>query len=169
MDDKEVEARYAHAQVDGYPYVFHDLPGALIRRLQQSVAFHLTREMEQRGAGLTPVQYSVMAGICTHPGIEQGALADLIQYDRATVGGVVNRLEVKGLVLRSLSPHDKRVRLLSVPAAGKRLLRKIAPGILMAQEKILQGLDEAEREQFTTLLGKLVYQRQGAAIGDAGG
>lgn len=167
MDDKELAQRYAHAQVDGFEYIYHDLPGALIRRLHQSVAFHLTRELEQRGADLTPVQYSVMAGICTHPGIEQGALADVIQYDRATVGGVVDRLEAKSLVRRSLSPHDRRVRLLTLSVAGKRLLRKLAPGILMAQENILHGLDEAERGQFTALLGKLVRQQQ-VAMGNAG-
>jgi len=148
--------RYAPSLVQGFDYIWHDLPGALIRRLQQSVAFQLTREFEQHGADLTPVQYSVMAGVCTHPGIEQGALSDLIQYDRATVGGVLDRLEAKGLVSRSLSPHDRRVRLLTVSPQGKRLLRKLAPGILLAQENILAPLDAAEREQFLTLLRKVV-------------
>lgn len=163
IDEKDLARRYEHALVEGFDYIYHDLPGNLIRRLQQSVAFNLVREFEQRGVDLTPVQYSVMAGICTHPGIEQGALADLIQYDRATVGGVVDRLEAKELVSRSLSPHDRRVRLLTISASGKRLLRKLAPGILMAQEKVLDGLDDAERAQFIALLGKLVRPQERVA------
>lgn len=150
-------ARYRDHAVDGYPFIYRDLPGALIRRLQQTVAFTLTRQFQARGSDLTPVQYTVLAAACTHPGIEQGELADLIGYDRATVGGVVDRLEAKGLVSRNLSAHDRRVRLLSVSRTGTALLKKLAPAILAAQDEILAALDAREREDFARLLAKLVH------------
>jgi len=154
-------ARYQQASVNGYPYVFRDLPGALIRRLQQSVAFQLTKQFEAQGSDLTPVQYSVLAAVCTHPSIEQGELADLIGHDRATVGGVLDRLEKKQYVRRNLASHDRRVRLLTVSASGVALLKTLSPAILEAQDAILAPLDPGECIQFVRLLAKLVPTQKG--------
>jgi len=153
---RELGARYAPFAVEGKPYAYRDLPGALIRRLQQSVAAALSRQFEAYGGDLTPMQYSVLAGVYTHPAIEQGALADLIGYDRATVGGVVDRLEDKGLVQRSLSTHDRRVRLLGLSAAGRAMVRKLQFAVLAAQDDVLAPLDDAERDTLQALLRKLV-------------
>jgi DNA-binding MarR family transcriptional regulator len=153
---RELAARYSDDAVEGSPHVYKDLPGALVRRLHQTVASTLIRQFEAMGSDLTPVQYSVLSGVYTHPSIEQGALADVIRYDRATVGGVVDRLEKKELLQRGLSAHDRRVRVLTLSAAGKALIKKLEPAILGAQEEILAPLDELEREQFRRLLAKLV-------------
>jgi DNA-binding MarR family transcriptional regulator len=151
--------RYRAHEVEGYPFVYRDLPGALVRRLQQRVALTLTTEFEASGSDLTPVQYTVLAAVCTHPKSEQGEIADLVGYDRATVGGVVDRLEKKGLVTRSLSERDRRVRLLTVSATGKALLKKLSDAILRAQDAILAPLGSGEREALQRLLAKLVPAR----------
>ena len=161
-DDARAE-RYRDHVVPGYPFVYRDLPGALIRRLQQAVAMALIRQFDARGSDLTPVQYTVLAGVCTHPDIEQGELSEVVGYDRATVGGVLDRLEKKGLVKRSVSPNDRRVRLLAISPAGTALLKRLAPAILDAQDAVLEPLDERERTELARLLGKLVSGRAGYA------
>lgn len=163
MIDKKVAAgsAYKDAAVNGYPYIYVNLPGALIRRLQQRMALALTTRFAENGADLTPVQYSVLAAICTNPSIEQGMLADVIGYDRATVGGVIDRLEQKFLVQRNLSPADRRVRLLTIAPSGIKLLKRASSGILAAQDDILEPLDPEERKQFTALLEKLVLGQSG--------
>lgn len=157
IDLQDLRERYRAWAVDGIPYVYRSLPGALIRRMQQRVAAALTRQFEAHGSDLTPMQYTVLAGVYIHaPAIEQGALADNISYDRATIGGVVDRLEKKELVQRQPSPVDRRVRLLTISDAGIELLERLEPAILLAQDEILDPLTDRQRAQLTQLLRRIV-------------
>ena len=131
-----------------------DLPGHHIRRLQQiAVALFL---QETEAFSLTPVQYAALRGVAASPGVDQRTLARTIGLDTSTTGGVLDRLEARDLIQRSADPHDRRVRLLTVTAAGKALLREVTPAMLRAQERILEPLPAAERRQFMRMLRTLV-------------
>ena len=41
--------------------------------------------------------------------ITQSTIARNVSHDKATIGGVIDRLEGKGLIERSISPSDRRV------------------------------------------------------------
>lgn len=132
-----------------------DMAGHHIRRLNQiSTAVFLDR-MERESFDITPVQYAALATIEMQPGIDQATLAGAIAHDRATIGGVIDRLERKGLVLRRTNAKDRRAKALGLSAEGKRMLEDLRPIVLALQADILTGLDESEREQFLTLLKKL--------------
>ncbi len=130
-------------------------PGLLIRRLQQVAVSLFHEAVEEHGVDITPVQYSALRAIEARPNIDQATLAGAIAYDRATIGGVVDRLESKGLVRRKLSAEDKRVRLLVIEPAGVRLLAKLNPVVRDLQDRILDPLDKCERADFLRLLTKL--------------
>jgi DNA-binding MarR family transcriptional regulator len=85
-----------------------------------------------------------------------GALARAIGFDTSTTGGVVDRLERQGLLVRKPSPHDRRVRLLSTTEAGRALLDQVAPAIAQVQERILAPLPAEERPLFLRMLRTLV-------------
>ena len=110
--------------------------------------------MAEEGFDLTPVQFAALSVVADRPGIDQATLAGLIAHDRVTIGGVVDRLQAKGLLSRVVSKQDRRARVLSVTAAGEELLRRIAPAVHGAQEGILAGLTPAERLTFVRLLRK---------------
>jgi len=130
------------------------LPGHYIRRLQQiAVAIFL---QETGRHGVTPVQYAALHKIGIAPGIDQRTLARAIGLDTSTVAGVVDRLEARGLMQRSASPEDRRVRLLSLTKPGQELLEAIEPDMLKAQERILAPLPKAERAEFMRMLRALV-------------
>ena len=129
------------------------MPGHLIRRLQQ-VAVSLFLE-EAAEFDITPVQYAALKAIKTYPGLDQAALAGVIAYDRATIGGVIDRLEGKGLVRRTLSETDRRVRRLVVEPEGERLLESLDPAVERVQQRMLSPLDPEERRTFSQLLAKL--------------
>ncbi|MEX0319374.1 MAG: MarR family winged helix-turn-helix transcriptional regulator [Ruegeria sp.] len=134
----------------------HLMPGHLIRRLNQiSVALFLDR-MERAGIRLTPVQFSALTVIRTHPGIDQASVAGLIGYDRATLGKVVDRLETRGLVTRTVSENDRRARSLRLSPQGEALLDQATPHVEAVQPDMLIGLDQAEQEQFLALLNKII-------------
>lgn len=130
------------------------LPGHYIRRLQQIAVAIFLQETEPHG--LTPVQYSALQGVMNSPGVDQRTLAGMIGFDTSTIGGVIDRLESRGLVLRNASPADKRVRLLTLTPEGQQLLQAMIPSMLRAQERMLDPLTQADRATFMRLLRTLV-------------
>jgi MarR family transcriptional regulator, temperature-dependent positive regulator of motility len=131
-------------------------PGHLARRFQQIAVSVFVAEAEAAGYDLTPVQYAALAAVKAHKGIDQATLAGLIAYDRTTIGGVVDRLEQKGLVSRRVSKEDRRARVLEITAAGKRTLVGIEPAVAAAQKAMLRGLDASESVQLLRLLRKAI-------------
>ena len=114
------------------------IPGHLIRRLNQIAVAVFTDHVAEAGLELTPVQFAVLAQLSNHPGIDQATLAGLIAYDRVTIGGVIARLEARGLVARRISPSDRRARILKLTDEGARYLDSVRPSVFETQDVILK-------------------------------
>lgn len=137
----------------------HQQPGHSIRRLQQiAVAVFM---QEAANAGTTPVQYAVLQTLADQPGIDQRTLARAVSLDTSTIGGVVDRLEARALLLRRLSPQDRRVRLLHLTDAGEALRRELLPTMLAAQQRMLDPLTAAERATFMDMVQRVIAHHAG--------
>jgi len=138
------------------PHGLDQLPGHAIRRLHQIAVgiFH----QETQALNLTPVQFSVLHTLSSQPGIDQRTLASAVALDTSTTAGVVDRLEARGLMLRSASAQDKRVRLLTLTTEGEALLAQARPAMLQAQALILAPLSAAEQATFMQLLQRLITE-----------
>ena len=131
------------------------MPGHLIRRLHQVSTMVFHRHVEALGYDITPVQFAALDSLAHNPEIDQKGLASLVGKDRATLGSVLERLELKGLVTRRVSPQDKRARVLALTPEGERLLAELLPVLTALQKEILPGLDEDEYRQFVALATKV--------------
>lgn len=132
----------------------HEMPGHLIRRAHQISGAIFSAHLA--GFDLTSVQYAAMEAIAAQPGIDATRLSDLIAFDKATLGGVLDRLEAKGLIARRPSSQDRRVKSVTLTCAGKTLLDSVGPRVVSAQAEMLRPLSEAEQAQFIALLKKFV-------------
>lgn len=56
-------------------------------------------------------------------------MMDFLHLNSSTVTGIINRLEKRGYVIRVPSPIDKRSKIITLTAAGLRLLQE-APNVL---------------------------------------
>ena len=135
------------------------MAGHLIRRLHQQATHVFVRRLQEAGFDLTPVQYAAMDAIVADPGIDQAGVAARIAYDRATIGGVIDRLEHKGFVVRTVSQRDRRARELRPTEAGLQALAEMAPIVAALQDDILAALHEGERRRFLELAGKALGAR----------
>ena len=131
-----------------------EMAGHLIRRLNQHSTHVFAMGAQEAGFDLTPVQFAAMDSIAANPGIDQAGVAAQIAYDRATIGGVIDRLEQKGYVSREVSPRDRRRRAVRLTDKGQAVLRDILPVVTDLQKSILPGLDQAERARFLELAEK---------------
>ena len=116
------------------------MPGHLVRRLNQISTALFMERMAAEGIPLTPVQFA--------------ALNALVAYDRATLGKVVDRLEERGVLRRTVSPTDRRARVLELTEEGRSLYNAALPHVQAVQPQILGGLTEAEQARFVALLEK---------------
>ena len=130
------------------------MPGHLIRRLHQIATHAFSARAQRAGYDLTPVQFAAMDAISANPGVDQARVAALIAYDRATIGGVIDRLEKKGLVLRKVSQRDRRAREVFLTKEGEKLVADMFPVVRAMQDDILRGLNVEERQTFLGLAAK---------------
>jgi DNA-binding MarR family transcriptional regulator len=129
-------------------------PGFLIRRLHQ---IHLALFAEECGRfGVTPVQFSLLSVAAARPGLDQSALALEVGVDRATTANVLARLETNGLLRRTRSATDSRVKLVQLTAAGRRMLARMDALARRAHERTLDGLPARDRARFVAFLARLV-------------
>lgn len=133
-----------------------DMAGHLIRRLHQQSTQVFVLRTQAAGFDLTPVQFAALDAIHAHPGTDQARVAELIAYDRATIGGVIERMEQKGWIRRVVSERDRRARELSLTARGKRVRSALLPIVRALQDEILQPLRDAERARFLELARRVV-------------
>ena len=130
------------------------LPGHFARRVHQLAVALFVQEVGD--LNLTPVQYSSLQTICNQPGIDQKTLANTIGYDTSTIAGVIDRLESRGLVVRNVSPSDRRARQVTPTEKGVQTLAAVVPRMLKSQERLLEPLKPPERKEFMRLMKVLI-------------
>ena len=132
------------------------MAGHLIRRLHQQATLVFVQRTQAAGYDLTPIQFAALDAIHNAPGTDQARVAEMIAYDRATIGGVIERLEQKGWVDRVVSERDRRARELSLTPDGQRVFKALMPVVRDLQDEILQSLTAADRTRFLKLARQAV-------------
>ncbi len=133
-----------------------DMAGHLIRRLHQQSTQVFVQRTQAAGFDLTAVQYAALQAINENPSIDQARLAEMIGYDRATIGGVTERLEKKGWIRRLVNEQDRRARELSLTAKGNKIRAALEPIVEDLQKDILHPLSDADRKCFIDLARQVV-------------
>jgi len=131
-----------------------NLPGHYARRIHQLAVALYTQEVAK--LNITPLQYSTLQTICNQPGIDQKTLASTVGSDTATIGGVIDRLESRGLVVRNVAPHDRRARQITPTAKGLDTLAEVIPYMLESQRRLLAPLSPKDRKEFMRIMKALV-------------
>jgi DNA-binding MarR family transcriptional regulator len=100
---------------------------------------------------LTPSQLDAMKNLgepCS-----QRELAQSLHFDASNVTDIIDRLEERGLVSRTIDPSDRRVRRLVLTVEGESVRRKVFERAL--DEAPIQSLTAAELAQLRDLLAKI--------------
>ena len=132
----------------------HRVPAHLARRFNQ-ICLGVTAEILD-GEGLTPLLFGVLVAVLEEPGRGQKQVADRMGVDAVNFGQMIDELEGKGLVERKIDPNDRRARELYVTERGAALRRRLSPGLLAAQERLLAPLSPDERIALLDMLVRVV-------------
>src|SRR6185369_10730145 len=128
---------------------FGMLIGDLSRMLRRNFNRHI------RDSGVTQSQWQALAFLRRWEGINQAALADLMEVQPISLARLIDRMEAAGWVERRPDPNDRRaVRLFLTEKAQPILANMRAAGTLF-QEQALAGVSADERLQLISLLGRI--------------
>jgi MarR family transcriptional regulator, organic hydroperoxide resistance regulator len=86
--------------------------------------------------------------------LPMGELAKLLACDNSNVTWITDRLEERGLVERTPAEHDRRVRLLVLTPAGRRVREEIQAQLSQPPAAIT-GLSRDDQQTLRTILGRV--------------
>src|SRR3954454_11660083 len=95
--------------------------------------------------GLSMWGYIALSHLAHEPTGTQLALAEAIRYDKTRLIGLLDELEREGLVTREPDPADRRARIVSLTAAGKRRQAATQADIRAMEEEVLGELSATDR------------------------
>lgn len=132
----------------------------LLHRAQQVAANRSADTL--RGAGITLRQFSVLSAISQDEGLSQSQLVNITGIDRSTLADMAARMEAAKLIKRVASKTDARAKSLSLMATGRKALDKATPGVVSADESLLESLAATRRDGFLKALSALAATEEPA-------
>jgi MarR family transcriptional regulator for hemolysin len=127
-----------------FGFLLHDISRLMRKRF----------ERRARTIGLTRAQWSVLANVARKEGINQTALAEILEIEPITLVRQIDRLEAAGWIERRLDPTDRRVRLLYLTESAQPILERMRELGAATKAETLASLTPAQQEALIdTLIG----------------
>lgn len=105
--------------------------------------------------GLTPGQPKVLDYLSIHDGSIQKNIAFGCQIDPATLTGILNCMEEKGLVERRTINGNHRSSHVYLTDNGREKAEKVTEAFLAVETEMFHGIEKNEREQFMLIFYKI--------------
>jgi len=115
-------------------------------------AFERYSAPDVKAMGLTTTQFDVIATLGNQPPMTCKELGEKTLVTKGTLTGVLERLEVKGILERKLNPEDARSQMIGLTSVGQSLFEKVFPAHLQHLEKAFSKLNEKELLEITKSL-----------------
>ncbi len=113
-----------------------------------------------RPSGITRSQWWVLSNMVAagNEGVMQTELAKNLDIGKVTLGGLIDRLELGGLVRRQGDPEDRRAKRVIVTPKGARLLADIQSIAEQVDEEIMAGISKGDVARAEAVLVKMKQQ-----------
>ncbi|MGE5623331.1 MAG: MarR family winged helix-turn-helix transcriptional regulator [Bacillota bacterium] len=116
-------------------------------------AFEQISEAHVRTMGLTLAQFDIIATLGNTQGMSCKELGEKTLITKGTLTGVIDRLEAKGLVKRSINPDDRRCMIVQLTEKGEAEFERVfAPHV----EYCKQPFRDFAEQDFAALDRELV-------------
>jgi MarR family transcriptional regulator for hemolysin len=121
--------------------------------------------------GTTRAQWGVLARLRRHEGLNQAALAELLDLQPISLARLIDRLEQQQFVRRGPDPADRRAHLLTLTPEGRRLVDDLDALRGELADEMLEGIDDdavvTTLATLATIRERIKPQAAAAAIGSA--
>ncbi len=104
---------------------------------------------------ISTTQFVVLLKLCEEDRMTQKDLAKETKYKQSALTLILDKLELKNLVVRESKEKDRRAYLIAITDKGRELetvLQKVANDV---EAKVLKGITEKEKKDFIAILDKI--------------
>jgi DNA-binding MarR family transcriptional regulator len=140
--NREGGARFVHGHL-GYLLV------------QANHALYKNFDTQVRAAGLSAIEWRVLATLQDGPALTVSQLAHEVSSKQPTVTKLVQRMADQGWVRLRADRDDQRRTLVAATAAGRRLVRPLLQKARAHESDLLRHLASAEQVALKRLLAKI--------------
>lgn len=113
-------------------------------------------------SGVTRSQWWVLANLSRHDGegMMQTELARLLDIGKVALGGLIDRLEANGHVVRRADPVDRRAKRIELTESGAALMADIQAHASRLNREMMSGISEEE----IAVAEDILYRMKGRLI-----
>ena len=123
-------------------FLMHD-----VSRLRRSVFDEFMKPL-----GVTRSQWWVLAYLSRHDGMIQSDLANVLELGKAALGGLIDRLEAGGFIMRRPDELDRRVKRIFLSTSGVQLIKEMVKSSHHMSERMLKDMSTVDRNRLVELL-----------------
>lgn len=132
--------------------------GYWLRLVSNSVSATFAQTLQSQG--LSIAEWVVLAQIHDRVDSRPADLAAALNLTRGAISKILDKLESKGWISRSVLETDNRVQLLALTTAGKRILPKLIVIADQNDDAFFGALTDKERAALRHLLQKIAEANQ---------
>jgi len=126
-------------------------------------------DLEAKALGITRSQWWVLGNLSRHhkDGIMQTELASLLDVGKVTIGGIVDRLEAAGYVVRKPDATDRRAKHVHITPVGRNVLQQLTAVGRVFNQKVCKGISDRDvklAEKVLTTMKSNIKQLSGPDV-----
>lgn len=126
----------------------------LIKRLNNLVNHHIDELLKEYGMARS--QFQVLYLISESGSLNQKVLLEQMQIEPATLTGLLDTLEAKHYIKRSLFIKDRRSNVVQLTKNGKEILQRIPhPGVYV-QSMMFSGVSELDFKAYRKITKRII-------------
>lgn len=132
----------------------------VLSRASAAIGTYIERSLGQKGYCLT--DFMILEALLHKGPLTISAIGEKVQLASASMTSAIDRLEERGLVHRSLSAEDRRVRLVGLTCEGRRFISDLFARHVNDLEAISTDFSQEERQVLYAALKKIGFAAKAA-------
>jgi DNA-binding MarR family transcriptional regulator len=145
------------------PSDLHDYLGYWLRKLSNHVSGSFAERVGK--FGVSGPQWVVLRVLFDHGSLPLKDIVSQVGVDQGSLSRMVDRLLVRGLVLRDENPNDRREVAISLAKEGRQLVPKLAHEADENDHAFFGQLPKRQREQFLATIRTLLALNRTDSMG----
>lgn len=122
----------------------------LLTTAQHSVFLKMTEKLS--AFDITPIQYAVLYCLWENDKRSPKEIAERLKLENSTISGILERMEKKGLIQRSISKEDRRFIQVLLTEKGASLEKDVLSAVEEVNDEVMSVFYEDECESLKSHL-----------------
>lgn len=134
-------------------FKLEDSLGFILNKVNTKLKNELFQELKEYD--VTPEQWAVLNCLWEQEGVTPKELADKTFKDKPNTNRILEKLIIKGLVIRQPHPVDKRAFQVFLTDSGWSLREQLIPKVMHLLDKVTIGMEKHKVEELKKMLNQV--------------